>query len=79
MAKSIPKVTGMEAIVSRFIYEPMASDEFDSDMFAKRLKITASASRGRLNRLEEEGVIVSRRVLKDGRSTKIYKCLAPGS
>jgi len=79
MAKSIPKVTGMEAIVSRFLYEPMAPDEFDSDMFAKRLKITASASRGRLNRLEEEGVIVSRRVLKNGRSTKIYKCLAPGS
>jgi len=79
MAKSIPKVTGMEAIVSRYLYEPMAPDEFDSDLFAKRLKITASASRGRLNRLEEEGVIVSRRVLKNGRSTKIYKCLAPGS
>jgi len=79
MAKSIPKVTGMEAIVSRYLYEPMAPDEFDSNMFAKRLKVSASAARGRLNRLEEEGVIVSRRILKDGRSTKIYKCLAPGS
>jgi predicted ArsR family transcriptional regulator len=79
MAKSIPKVTGMEAIVSRFLYEPMAPDEFDSEMFAKRLGISVNSARGRLNRLEDIGELSSRTVLKGGRHTKVYKCLAPGS
>jgi hypothetical protein len=73
MAKSIPKVTGMDWIVEKFSYEPMTPEEFTAEMVAKQSGANINTVRSKLKRMETNGEIVGRKLLIDGRHFVVYK------
>ena len=73
MAKSIPKVSGMDWIVERFSQQPMEPDEFTAEMAMKKTKITRSQARHRLARMCENGELTKRKILLGGQHINVYK------
>jgi len=73
MAKSIPKVSGMDWIVEKFTQVQMEPDEFTADMVAQKTKTTKSSARHRLKRMMDEGELTSRKILQDGQWINIYR------
>jgi len=73
MAKSIPKVSGMDWIVEKFTQVQMEPDEFTPDMIVKKTKKTKSSVRHRLQRMTAEGELTSRKILHNGQWINIYR------
>jgi response regulator of citrate/malate metabolism len=73
MAKSIPKVSGMDWIVEKFTQVQMEPDEFTANMVAQKTKTTRASARHRLKRMTDEGELTSRKILQDGQWINIYR------
>ena len=73
MAKSIPKVSGMDWIVNQFSQDPIAPDEFTTEMVMEKTNSTRSTVRHRLRRMCESGELTYRKVLLNGTNANAYK------
>ena len=73
MAKSIPKVSGMDWVVERLSQQPMEPDEFTAEMIAKKTKSTRSSVHHRLKRMSEAGELTSRKISLNGTTVNVYK------
>ena len=73
MAKSIPKVSGMDWIVDQFSQETIEPDEFTTEMVMKKTNSTRSTVRHRLRSMYESGELTNRKILLDGRNVNVYK------
>jgi response regulator of citrate/malate metabolism len=73
MAKSIPKVSGMDWIVDQFSQETIEPDEFTTEMVMKKTNSTRSTARHRLRRMYESGELTNRKILLDGKNVNVYK------
>lgn len=79
MAKSIPKVSGMDWIVERLSQQELEPDEFTTEMAMKKTKITRSQARHRLARMCESGELTKRKILLDGQHVNVYKQAIPSA
>jgi CTP-dependent riboflavin kinase len=73
MAKSIPKVSGMDWIVEKLTQVQMEPDEFTANMVAQKTGKTRESARHRLKRMMDEGELTSRKILQDGQWINIYR------
>jgi response regulator of citrate/malate metabolism len=73
MAKSIPKVNGMDWIVERLSQQALDSDEFTIEMVMEKTTATRSSVRHRLKRMCESGELTSRKILLNGNMSNVYK------
>ena len=73
MAKSIPKVTGMDWIVDNLSQSSLEADEFTIKMVVEKSKKTSSSVRCKLQRMFETGEVTRRKVLEDGHYVNAYK------
>lgn len=73
MAKSIPKVSGMDWVIDQLSQKAIEPDEFTVEMIIEKTKGTRSSTRHRLQRMCESGQITSRKVLLNGQFANIYK------
>jgi hypothetical protein len=73
MAKSIPKVSGMDWIVERLSQQALEPDEFTTEMVTAKTKASRSATRHRLKRMRENGKLTSRKLLMNGVFVNVYK------
>jgi len=73
MAKSIPKVSGMDWIVEQFIQDKLEPDEFTAQMVKEKTGQTESAVRCRLIRMHEMGGLTKRKVVLNGVIVNAYK------
>jgi response regulator of citrate/malate metabolism len=73
MAKSIPKVSGMDWIVEQLSQQTLEPDEFTMEMVMKKTKTTRSTVRHRLRRMCENGELTYRKVLLNGTNANVYK------
>jgi CTP-dependent riboflavin kinase len=73
MAKSIPKVSGMDWIVEKLNQVQMESDEFTINMVAEKTGKTRASARHKLIRMAEAGELTSRKILQDGQWINIYR------
>ena len=78
MAKSIPKVSGMDWIVEQFSQDPIEPDEFTAEMIMKKTNSTRSTVRHRLKRMCESGELTYRKVLLNGTKVNAYKRVIVG-
>jgi GTP-sensing pleiotropic transcriptional regulator CodY len=73
MAKSIPKVSGMDWIVERLSQQALEPDEFTVEMVMEKTKATSSAIRSNLQRMRNAGEVTSRKLLMNGVFVNVYK------
>ena len=73
MAKSIPKVTGMDWIVDNLSQSSLEADEFTIKMVVEKSKKTSASVRCKLQRMFETGEVTRRKVLEDGHYVNAYK------
>jgi response regulator of citrate/malate metabolism len=73
MAKSIPKVSGMDWIVERLSQQDMEPDEFTAEIVMEKIKASRSSTRHRLKRMCESGELTSRKLLLNGQFVNVYK------
>ncbi len=73
MAKSIPKVNGMDWIVEKLTQVQMEPDEFTINMVAEKTGKTKASARHKLLRMAEAGELTSRKILQDGQWINIYR------
>jgi response regulator of citrate/malate metabolism len=73
MAKSIPKVSGMDWIVERLSQQDIEPDEFTAEMIMEKTKASRSSTRHRLKRMCESGELTSRKLLLNGQFVNVYK------
>ena len=73
MAKSIPKVSGMDWIVDNLSQSSLEADEFTIKMVVEKSKKTSSSVRCKLQRMFETGKVTRRKVLEDGHYVNAYK------
>ena len=73
MAKSIPKVSGMDWIVNNFNQSEIEPDEFTARMIADKTKTSLTAVRCKLQRMFNNGEITSRKIVENGHYTNAYK------
>ena len=73
MAKSIPKVSGMDWIIERLSQQEIEPDEFTVEMAMKKTKITKSQARHRLARMCENGELTKRKILLGGQWINIFR------
>ena len=73
MAKSIPKVSGMDWIVENFSQDIIEPDEFTAEMIMKKTNSTRSTVRHRLRRMCESGELTNRKILLNGTNVNVYK------
>ena len=73
MAKSIPKVSGMDWIVDNLSQSSLEADEFTIKMVVEKSKKTSSSVRCKLQRMFETGEVTRRKVLEDGHYVNAYK------
>jgi response regulator of citrate/malate metabolism len=73
MAKSIPKVSGMDWIVERLSQQDIEPDEFTAEMIMKKTKASRSSTRHRLKRMCESGELTKRKILLNGTNVNVYK------
>ena len=72
MAKSIPKVNGMDWIIQNFS-QSLEPDEFTVQMVVDKSGVSDDAVRGRLQRMRKRGELTSRKIILDGTPTNVYK------
>jgi hypothetical protein len=73
MAKSIPKVTGMDWILEQFNQTEMSPDEFTVKMIVAKLGGPHHPVRNRMKRMHEKGELTCRKILIKGRYVNVYK------
>ena len=73
MAKSIPKVTGMDWIVDNLSQSSLEADEFTIKMVVEKSKKTVASVRSKLQRMFDNGELTRRKVLEDGHYVNAYK------
>ena len=73
MAKSIPKVTGMDWILEQFNQIEMSPDEFTVEMIVAKLGGPHHPVRNRVKRMHEKGELTCRKILIKGRYVNVYK------
>lgn len=73
MAKSIPKVTGMDWILEQFNQIEMSPDEFTVEMVVAKLGSPYHPVRNRMKRMHEKGELTCRKILIKGRYVNVYK------
>ena len=73
MAKSIPKVTGMDWILEQFNQIEMSPDEFTVEMVVAKLGSPYHPVRNRMKRMHEKGELTCRKLLIKGRYVNVYK------
>ena len=73
MAKSIPKVSGMDWIVDNLSQSSLEADEFTIKMVVEKSKKTVASVRSKLQRMFDNGEITRRKVLEDGHYVNAYK------
>ena len=73
MAKSIPKVSGMDWVVDQLSQKTVEPDEFIMEMIMEKTGGTRSSVRQRLGRMRENGELTSRKVLLNGTYVNVYK------
>jgi hypothetical protein len=73
MAKSIPKVTGMDWIVEKFTYEKMAPDEFTAEMVAAKSGVNIRTVRNSLNNMRIKGELDHRKLPINGKQQTVYR------
>lgn len=73
MAKSIPKVTGMDWILEQFNQVEMSPDEFTVEMIVAKLGGPHHPVRNRMKRMHEKGELTCRKILIKGRYVNVYK------
>jgi hypothetical protein len=73
MAKSIPKVSGMDWIIDNFNQSVLESDEFTAKMVADKAKTSLAAIRCKLQRMFDAGEVTRRKILEDGHLINAYK------
>ena len=77
MAKSIPKVSGMDWIVDNLSQSLLEADEFTIKMVVEKSKKTVASVRSKLQRMFDNGEITRRKVLEDGHYVNAYKRAIP--
>ena len=77
MAKSIPKVTGMDWIVDNLSQSSLEADEFTIKMVVEKSKKTVASVRSKLQRMFDNGELTRRKVLEDGHYVNAYKRAIP--
>ena len=73
MAKSIPKVSGMDWVVEQFSQDKLEPDEFTAQMIKEKTGQTEAAVRCRLIRMHEMGGLTKRKVVLNGVIVNAYK------
>jgi predicted transcriptional regulator len=73
MAKSIPKVSGMDWIVDNLSQSSLEADEFTIKMVVEKSKKTTASVRSKLQRMFDNGEVTRRKVLEDGHYVNAYK------
>jgi hypothetical protein len=73
MAKSIPKVSGMDWIVENLNESTLEPDEFTARMVADKSKTSLAAIRCKLQRMFDAGEVTRRKILEDGHLINAYK------
>jgi homospermidine synthase len=73
MAKSIPKVSGMDWIVENLNESILQPDEFTARMVADKAKTSLAAVRCKLQRMFDAGKVTRRKILEDGHLINAYK------
>jgi len=73
MAKSIPKVSGMDWIIDNFKQSQLEEDEFTTEMVAEKLGESVSIIRHRMQRMFENGKVTRRKILQNGSYINAYK------
>jgi homospermidine synthase len=73
MAKSIPKVSGMDWIVENLNESILQPDEFTARMVADKAKTSLAAVRCKLQRMFDAGEVTRRKILEDGHLINAYK------
>ena len=77
MAKSIPKVSGMDWIVDNLSQSSLEADEFTIKMVVEKSKKTVASVRSKLQRMFDNGELTRRKVLEDGHYVNAYKRAIP--
>jgi hypothetical protein len=73
MAKSIPKVSGMDWIVENLNESILQPDEFTARMVADKAKTSLAGVRCKLQRMFDAGEVTRRKILEDGHLINAYK------
>jgi hypothetical protein len=73
MAKSIPKVSGMDWIIEQFQQVEMHPDEFTVEMVVEKMGKAYHPIRNRVKRMHEKGELTCRKMLIKGRYVNVYK------
>jgi GTP-sensing pleiotropic transcriptional regulator CodY len=79
MAKSIPKVSGMDWIVEQLSQQEIEPDEFTAEMISNKTKATRSSVHHRLKRMRESGELTSRKISLNGTTVSVYKRATPSA
>jgi maltodextrin utilization protein YvdJ len=79
MAKSIPKVSGMDWIVEQLSQQEIEPDEFTAEMISNETKATRSSVHHRLTRMRESGELTSRKISLNGTTINVYKRAIPSA
>ena len=77
MAKSIPKVNGMDWIVDQLKEVTPDPDEFSAQMVAEKLNQRFSVVHCMIQRKFAKGEITKRKILVNGRHVNYYKRATP--
>lgn len=77
MAKSIPKVSGMDWVIEQLSQQEMEPDEFTLEMVIEKTKGTRSSIRHHLVKMCEIGELTSRKILLNRNFTNVYKRASP--
>jgi hypothetical protein len=73
MAKSIPKVSGMDWVLEHITQPKLEPDEFTVQMIVDKSGATDDSIRGKLQRMRKRGELTSRKIVLDGTPTNAYK------
>jgi len=73
MAKSIPKVNGMDWVVEQINQQTMESDEFTAEMVMEKTNTTRASTHNRLKRMCEREELTSRKIALNGTIVNVYK------
>ena len=79
MAKSIPKVSGMDWIVEQLSQQDLEPDEFTAEMVMEKTKSTNASIRCRLKRMCESGELTKRKITLNGSLVNVYKRATPSA
>jgi len=73
MAKSIPKVSGMDWVVEQINQQTMEPDEFTVEMVMEKTNTTRDSTHNRLKRMCEREELTSRKIALNGTIVNVYK------